>query len=946
MEILRVNNNSGQPTITPKHKLQNKANRYYFKDAFVLNKKQIFVSPLDLNIENGKVEIPYKPMIRIGTPVFNELGIKHGIILLNYYGKDLLKKLKAYTNEHIHLLNRDGFWLLSPYPKDEWGFMLNKDTNISKRYPSSWKKILNKQNDQFYDEIGLWTFETIYPIQIGITSSSGSEKAYDASSKTFTHKEYFWKLLSLSPIAEVEQLNIQAFNKIGLFIIGLLLVGVLGSAYIAFITLKHEESDVKSHTLLEREQLLQSMSEGIYAIDLNGECTFINNACLNLLGYESKNELLGKNMHNTIHHHYKDGTVYPVEQCHIFKAFQLGKGTSIDYEVLWRKDGSAFYAEYHSFPIFEESKCMGAVVSFTDITQRKLTEKKLFQSEEKYRLAMNATQDGLWDWDIKSDKVYYSPGWLRILELDETEGNYNTWQKRISTEDESRILETLQEHLIGNTEIWQEEHRLHKSDGNLIWVLGRGQVVKRDKDGKPLRMIGTMTDISTQKNHERTIQTQANYDSLTLLPNRKLFHELLDKEIKQAKRDREQVWILFMDLDGFKEINDTFGHKKGDQLLVMVSKRIQSIVRQADMAARLGGDEFVIILHNVHEPSDVDRLASNLIETIGKKYILGKNELYITLSIGIANYPTDAENSDDLLKYADQSMYEAKKKGKNQYTYFTPDLQYASLLRMQIASDIHNALEKDEFELYYQPIIKLDTGKIHKAEALIRWNHPEKGLISPNGFIHIAEESSVICDIGMWVFEQVCKQLKIWKSLISTDFQISINMSPLQLKTKEKKYQFWINAVNNVFFSGKNIVLEITEGVLVKNEPNVNKKLLEFRDAGIQVAIDDFGTGYSSLSYLKEFDIDYLKVDQSFICNLEVGSREESLSEAIVVMAHKLDLKVIAEGIETKKQHELLKLMGCDYGQGYLFSKPLPSAEFERKYLSTNVSDHININST
>ncbi|MBF0264172.1 MAG: EAL domain-containing protein [Gammaproteobacteria bacterium] len=679
--------------------------------------------------------------------------------------------------------------------------------------------------------------------------------------------------------------------------------------------------------------LLNSTGESIYGVDLNGNCTFANNTCLKTLGYQSVEELLGQNMHNLIHHHYEDGTTYPSEQCHISQSFAQREGTLINNEFFWRKDGTSFPVEYHSYPIIDNEQTIGGVVSFVDITERKLIEKKLYESEETYRLAINATNDGIWDWNIENNTVHYSPGWLRILGIKDTSNSYQTWEQRILLEDKERVFEKLQAHLRGDTEIWQDEHRLRKSDGSYLWVLGRGQVVNRDSDGSAKRMIGTMTDIDEKKCHEDMIKKQANYDSLTSLPNRKLFLELLNNEIKQVKRNKDQIWVLFMDLDGFKAVNDTFGHKNGDQLLKMVADRIKNMLRETDVAARIGGDEFVAYLHHIDMPKNVDRLAANLIETIGKKYKLGNNEVYISVSIGIANYPNDAESSDDLLKFADQSMYEAKKNGKNRYTYFTPDLQYASKIRLQIATDIRNALTNNEFELYYQPIVCLITGKIHKAEALIRWNHPHKGLINPGGFIPIAEENNTICDIGLWIFEQVKNQLKSWKNLLSEDFQLSINISPLQLETKEPKYHLWLDSFKESSFLGKHIVLEITEGLLIKNEPSVNKKLLEFRDAGIQVAIDDFGTGYSSLSYLKEFDIDYLKIDQSFVINLSENSREESLSEAIVVMSHKLGLKVIAEGIETDKQFELLKMMGCDYGQGYLFSKPIPAQEFKKRYL-------------
>jgi len=558
---------------------------------------------------------------------------------------------------------------------------------------------------------------------------------------------------------------------------------------------------------------------------------------------------------------------------------------------------------------------------------------ELESSEEKYRMAMGAAQDGMWDWDVVTGNVHYSPGWGRIVGEEMVENNYGSWEKRIHQDDKERILESLQDHLAGKTEVWQEEHRLQKSDGSWAWVLGRGQVVKKNEDQNPLRMIGTMSDVTNKKENEEIIWQQANYDNLTHLPNRKLFHELLDQEIKQMHRDKQQLWVLFLDLDGFKEVNDTLGHDNGDALLILVAERIRSILREADIVARLGGDEFVVVLSQTVELNYVDEIASHLIEVLGESYKLANDDVHITASIGIANYPNDADNVTDLMKFADQSMYAAKKEGKNRYSYFTPALQKASLVRNQISSDLRRAIVRDEFALHYQPIINLENNEVLKAEALIRWMHPEKGLISPASFIPIAEDTGVICEIGSWVFDHSFKQLQQWKTHIDNTFQMSINMSPFQLKVTESKYDNWLDRLKNYDLSGENIVVEITEGLLLKKQELVNKRLLQYRDAGVQVAIDDFGTGYSSLSYLKEFDIDYLKIDQSFTRNLEPGSNEESLSEAIVVMAHKLGLKVIAEGIETEQQLNMLKAMGCDYGQGYFFSRPLPAGEFERAYI-------------
>jgi len=747
-------------------------------------------------------------------------------------------------------------------------------------YSERWKSMLGYADDELENHYESWK-KLVHPGDIKQAKESIEDYLNSKSSKyeaefRMLHKKGHWVHILARGYAVWDKLSNKPIRFVGTHV-------DLSEVKKAENALQQAKEQI-AYKEKEMRLLLNSTHEGIYGIDLEGDCTFANQSCLDILGYDSVDELIGKNMHDQIHHHYEDGSFYPVEQCYIFKAFQDGKGTTKDNEVLWRKDGSYFSAEYNSYPIFDKGHAIGAVVSFTDITERKIAEEKIQLSEEKYRLAMEATQDGLWDWNIATGDVYYSPGWSRTLGEDSLKNNYSSWEQRIYNADKKRVLVTLKDHLAGNTEIWKEEHRLIKFDKTYVWVLGRGKVVKRDKNGKPLRMIGTMTDIHDKKKNEELIWHQANYDTLTSLPNRKLFQELLSKGIQKSQRDKEQLWLLFLDLDGFKEINDSFGHHQGDELLVLVSDRIQSILRESDTISRLGGDEFVIMLHEVNTINDIDRIASNIINIISEPYKLGEDIAYITTSIGIANYPNDANNATDLLKFADQSMYAAKKEGKNRYTYFTQSLQLGSLLRIKMYAELHKAITNNEFQMYYQPIINLTNDKIHKAEALIRWQHPEKGFLNPGSFIQFAEETGIICDIGIWIFENAFKQLNNWQSIVSDDFQLSINMSPLQLKTNDKKYELWMDKVNTSYLSGKNIVIEITEGLLIKDDPIVLKKLIRFRDAGIQVAIDDFGTGYSSLSYIKEFDIDYLKIDQSFVCNLEANSIEESLCQAIVVM--------------------------------------------------------------
>lgn len=555
-------------------------------------------------------------------------------------------------------------------------------------------------------------------------------------------------------------------------------------------------------------------------------------------------------------------------------------------------------------------------------------------SEETHRLALEAAHDGLWDWNVETGRVNYSPAWCRIIGETTVKPEYATWRDRIHPDDREALLAGLNEHLEGATDSWSAEHRLQKCDGSWIWLLGRGRVVARDEHGKPTRMVGTATDITQSKEKEEMVWRQANYDPLTELPNRILFHELLDREINFSRREEKSLWVLFLDLDGFKEVNDVLGHQCGDVLLQQVANRLTAAVRSCDVVARLGGDEFVVVLAGKLNSAHVDNVAGKLIDVVGEAYALEGQDVFITTSIGIASYPNDADNAADLIKFADQSMYEAKKQGKNQYHYFTPALEVASSLRLQMSSDLRRAIKVDEFELYYQPVVELASGKVSKAEALLRWFHPEKGEISPAGFVPVAEETGVIIEIGEWVFDHALRQLADWAGKLDSAFQLSINVSPLQLRCRNQTRTTWLSQLEQLGLPAESVVIEITEGLLVEKEQDVADNLLRCRQVGVQIAIDDFGTGYSSLAYLKELDVDFLKIDRSFTQNLGSCSTDKSLVEAIVVMAHKLGLKVIAEGVETQEQADLLKSMHCDYAQGHYFARPLTAEDFERQLKS------------
>lgn len=460
----------------------------------------------------------------------------------------------------------------------------------------------------------------------------------------------------------------------------------------------------------------------------------------------------------------------------------------------------------------------------------------------------------------------------------------------------------------------------------------------RDESDKVRQYIAIFSDITDKKHSEEIIWRQANYDILTGLPNRRLFYDRLMQEMKNEERDRDSLALMFIDLDHFKEVNDTLGHEAGDNLLIQASKRIAGCVRDSDTLARLGGDEFTVILPGLADPNRLGSLADNIIHVLSKPFMLGETLAYVSASIGITLYPQDADNLSALLKNADQAMYVAKGRGRNQYSYFTASMQETAQTRLQLSNDLRNALDGGQFEVYYQPIIDLATGQPVKAEALLRWHHPTLGFVSPVVFIPLAEEIGLINDIGDWVFRQAALKAKQWcigQDGQLTAMQISVNKSPRQFITGDNNLGLieWLRALN---IPPSCIVVEITEGLLMDDRVEVQEKLLAFRDAGIQVSLDDFGTGYSAMSYLQRFDIDYLKIDQSFVRNMVKNPGDQAIAEAIIVMAHKLGMKVIAEGVETAEQRDILVAAGCDYGQGFLFAKPMPAKDFDR-YLEASV---------
>jgi diguanylate cyclase (GGDEF)-like protein/PAS domain S-box-containing protein len=484
-------------------------------------------------------------------------------------------------------------------------------------------------------------------------------------------------------------------------------------------------------------------------------------------------------------------------------------------------------------------------------------------------------------------------------------------------------------HALDKNNCWQGEVWNKRKNGEVYPEFLSISVV-RDKNKEPIQYISLFSDITKHKKFEEDIWIQANYDSLTGLPNRHLCLERLSSELESLKIHSHEVALLFIDLDRFKNVNDTWGHNSGDELLQLAAIRLRNCIREKDTVARFGGDEFVVLLVGLPNRFAIERIVKSILLSLSKPFNLsGNHEAVVSASIGVTVGPSDGDNVGSLLKNADTAMYQAKAAGRNTYQFFTSSMNEIVSQRMHIEQALRQAIKLKEFVLFYQPVVSLQTGDIIGAEALIRWQHPNKGLIFPDSFINIAEETGLIEPIGQWVIEQACADLKIWHDQ-GLEIQVAVNVSSRQCRQgcETPIIDVISNAlkVNNV--KSSHLKVEITESLLMDNSQEMITTLQGIRNLGVSIHMDDFGTGYSSLSYLKHFPIDVLKIDRSFIEGAIEDKTDASLVEAVVSIGHSLSLKLVGEGIETQQHYDYLKSLGCDYGQGYLISKPIPVKDF------------------
>ncbi len=558
-----------------------------------------------------------------------------------------------------------------------------------------------------------------------------------------------------------------------------------------------------------------------------------------------------------------------------------------------------------------------------EVEEHKLTASALKASEQRWQFAVESSGDGLWDWNPIQNTVFYSPQWLTMLSLDDKENNatIELWESRLHPDDRVQVWETIDRLLAGDTAQFSSEHRLLAADGQYRWVLARGRVVQRAADGRAERVIGTLSDIGERKAAQAQIEYLATRDPVTDLPNRILLSDRLQQAIAEAQRAASQIALLFLDLDHFKYINDSLGHHVGDALLRQVAVRIEARMRKGDTVARVGGDEFIVMLKNMRTVTDVSALASQVLRTVSEPYVVEEHRLNTSCSIGISLFPDDAKDAQTLLRNADIAMYHAKDKSRNSFEFFSTEMNSRVVERLNLETALRHALERGELRLHYQPVVRLDDGRIVGAEALLRWQHPQRGLLMPDAFLYVAEQTGLIHGIGEWVLRTACIQAKRWEQELGAALQMAVNLSVSQVR--EPLTAQLAGLLRDTGVAPHNLMLEITEGLFLENVRAKTEILNAVGYLGVGIAIDDFGVGYSSLSYLQRLPIDTLKIDRSFVRYLERNEDDVAIVRAILAMTQNLTLRVIAEGVETEGQRTILRELGCLECQGYLFSRPV-----------------------
>ena len=707
------------------------------------------------------------------------------------------------------------------------------------------------------------------------------------------------------------QLDKSKKERIQLLMLSVLFLTIL--VIFLIYLLKRKKIAEEQQTVLS--QIVEQSSVSIETTDIDGVITYVNQHFVDATGFESS-EVIGKKA-NILKSGYHNVALYD----DLWASITAGKHWVGEFNNK-KKNGENIWERANIYPLKNTKNEISSYVAIKeDITQRKEDEKQLRLASTVFQTATEAV--------MISDKnnliVAVNQAFTLITGYQEAEvigkdpallssGNHDAnFYKQMNNE-------------IKATGKWQGEICNRRKNGEVYYEWLSITALK-NKLGELESFVSLFSDITKRKKAEDKIYHQANYDFLTGLANRSLFIDRFEQSITAATRENKSIALLFIDLDGFKSVNDNFGHSKGDLLLKYAAQRIKNAVRASDSVARLSGDEFAVMLCGDNDIYSNEKVATKILTELSIPFQLTEKEAYVSASIGIAIFPDDGYLSEDLLAKADSAMYKAKEKGKNNIQFFTKEMELKAQQRKSLEVELRQAIKNNELVLHYQPIHELETGRVASAEALVRWLHPQRGLISPVEFIPLAEDIGFITDIGDWVLAQACKQAKIWQTQLNFAPKISVNISAVQLHRSD----FFDKLKHELAQSElppELLTLEMTESLLIDEDDGTLAKLEAIRTFGVALSIDDFGTGYSSLSYLKRFPINILKIDRAFIKDITTNSEDEALTCAILSIAKSLNLKVVAEGVEEKAQCEILAKHNCHFVQGFLFSKPIDDKEF------------------
>ncbi len=713
--------------------------------------------------------------------------------------------------------------------------------------------------------------------------------------------------------------------------------GLLGYSVTLTDTSKNRQAEYDLRRRQERYRaLVQTAGSVIMFLDAEGRILEYNRECEWTFGY-SWMEAAGQN--------FFDFLVVDEDRARVHMAVRrLMSGEIIKDEVFSfkRRDGETRLLQWNARAHFgEDGDVSGVICIGQDVTEKLSVERALRHAEEKFRGIFENSAEGLYQCLPLGSVLSANPAYVKILGYETVDDllSNSTGGSLNYVNPVSRLRFTGR--LLRDGEVHGFETEMRRADGKIIWVEENARLVRDDK-GRPVLIDGSITDITDRKRSEARIQFLAHHDGLTGLPNRTLFQERLAAAVERSKREKRDFVLMMFDLDNFKDINDTLGHPIGDLLLQGVGERMRVCLRNEDVVARLGGDEFAVLIHEPGTAEEVTFVAQRLIERISERFMLDGNEVQASTSVGICMYPQDGRDEKDLLRNADLALYCSKAEGRNRYHFFEPRLQVEVQERKAMERDLSHAIENDELELFYQPIIEVGGHRIIGMEALVRWFNPSRGQVSPVEFIPVAERMGIIADIGKWVLKRACEQTKAWRDAGYGELTISVNLSPLELARHEDLIESVGDILARTKLDPHQLQFEVTEGAVMDNPREAAITLGILRNQGIRIAIDDFGTGYSSLAYLKRFPVDKIKIDRSFIIDIENSDGNAAIVRAVVFLARSFGMAVNVEGIETQTQLEHIASEGVDEVQGFYFSQPINATDMEN-LLKVNLTSPVRI---